>query len=77
MRFIGQLRDVRRDPDLFVEPVEPRSNRFFVQALFSYQMNPETVVFVGYSGITQDFDGLDIAPDRRSFFVKLGYGLRI
>lgn len=77
VRLIGQHRDVRRDPALFVEPVEPRSNRFFAQALFSYQLNPETVIFAGYSGTARDFRGLDIAPDQRSLFVKLGYGLRI
>lgn len=76
VRLIVQHRDVRRDPERFADPVPPHSNRLFAQALFSYRLNPETVLFLGYSGTAQDFTGLDVAPQERAVFLKIGYGLR-
>jgi len=73
VRAILQYTDIRRNADLYRETVNPRSNALFTQLLFSYKINPRTVLFVGYSDnhfANQDF-GL-IRADR-TFFVKLGY----
>jgi len=40
----------------------------------SYELSPQTVVYAGYAGTTRDFEGLDLAPQQRALFVKLGYG---
>lgn len=77
LRTILQYRRVARDVELWVEPVEPESNRLFAQVLLSYELTPQTVVFAGYAGTTTDFEGLDLAPQQRSFFLKLGYGWQI
>ena len=74
LRTILQYREVRRDPALWVEPVEAKNNRLFAQVLLSYELTPQTVAFAGYSGTTFDFKGLDLAPQQRALFVKLGYG---
>lgn len=76
VRTIVQYRRIARDPAVWIEPVEPRSNRLFLQALVSYEVTPETVVYAGYAGTTSDFRGLDLGPQHRSFFLKLGYGFQ-
>ena len=32
--------------------MEPRTRRFFSQYLFSFKLNPQTVIFAGYSDMT-------------------------
>ena len=74
IRTILQYRRVRRNPALWIEPVETENNRLFAQVLLSYELTPQTVAYAGYSGTAFDFEGLDFAPQQRSLFVKLGYG---
>ena len=73
-RLVLQYRRIERDPLLWLDPVEPTSNRLFVQGLLSYELSPQTVVYVGYAGTTRDFEGFDLAPQQRALFVKMGYG---
>lgn len=73
VRAIVQHLDLTRDRDLFQVPVEPEVETLFTQFLFSYKVNPQTVLFVGYSdnhlGLTQ----IDLARTDRTFFAKIGY----
>ena len=48
-RVILQYLDLDQDPELYTQPVEPHTKHLFSQLLFSYKVNPQTVVFVGYS----------------------------
>ena len=73
VRLILQYRDVTRDPALFPFPVEPKSDRLFLQLLASYKLNPQTVVFVGYTDDYEGRQGLDLTQKNRTFFLKLGY----
>jgi hypothetical protein len=73
VRLIAQYRNVVNDPSLFPHPVEPESERFFLQALFSYKLNPRTVVFVGYSDNHTGRGNFDLTQTDRTFFLKLGY----
>jgi hypothetical protein len=81
VRGIVQYWDVDRDPDLYERPRDAEERGAFTQFLFSYKVNPQTVLFVGYSddyiggrGLV-DFDGadLDLTQSDRTFFVKIGY----
>jgi hypothetical protein len=72
-RVILQYLDVERDPALHVEPVAAQTRRLFSQALFSYKLNPQTVVFLGYSDNAQALGSLALTRSDRTFFVKLGY----
>lgn len=77
-RAILQYTDITRDPSLYrFDTVDSRSKRLFPQLLFSYKLNPQTVVFAGYSGtrVGGNLDGIDIGMTEadRTFFVKLGY----
>jgi hypothetical protein len=73
VRAILQYTDITRDPDLYQYPVAPRTRRFFSQYLFSFKLNPQTVVFAGYSDNAAAIQDNDLQQQNRSFYVKLGY----
>ena len=73
VRAILQYTDISRDPDLYLFPVEQRTRRFFSQYLFSFKLNPQTVIFAGYSDNSAGMEGVDLQQQNRTFFVKLGY----
>ena len=76
VRWIGQRVAIVRDPDLYVDAVEAESEDLFNQLLFSYKLNPQTVLFLGYSdSFRNDFAG-DLTREGRTFFLKLGYAWR-
>lgn len=73
-RAILQYTDIAREPARYVVPVEDHSRRLFTQFLFSYKLNPQTVLFLGYSdNSTAERRGADLLRMDRTFFVKLGY----
>jgi hypothetical protein len=49
VRAIVQYQDLEQDPAMFEIPVDSRNRRLFTQFLFSYKLNPRTVLFLGYS----------------------------
>ena len=73
VRTIFQYRHLTRNPELFVQAVEPKTEQLFTQFLFSYKLNPQTVVFLGYSDTSLGFEDLSLIRANRTFFVKLGY----
>jgi len=75
VRAIVQYQDIRRDPLLFPVPVERQSKSTFSQLLFSYKLNPQTVLFLGYSDNYAGFDGVGITQTDRTFFAKVGYAI--
>ncbi len=75
IRAIVQYTDITRNPALYIDETAPHSRRLFTQFLFSYKVNPQTVVFAGYS---DNYSGgeapaVDLRRQNRTFFVKLGY----
>lgn len=73
VRAILQRVFVERDPTLHLDAVDRETDSLFAQLLFSYKLNPRTVVFLGYSdnGLgTQDFER---TTTDRTLFLKLGY----
>ena len=76
LRAIVQYRDITRNPAEYSAPVNEQDQNLFGQFLFSYKVNPQTVVFLGYSennGATQDFD---LTRRNRTLFAKVGYAWR-
>lgn len=73
VRVTVQYLDVARDPALYLFPVSPKTKTFFTQFLFSYKLNPQTVLFLGYSDNYLGMTGIDVTQTDRTFFVKLGY----
>ena len=71
-----------RDPatGLYAPSLAFENNRFRVDALFSYQPTPGTVVFAGYSSILSEPEGLQFGKLRRTydgFFLKISYLFRL
>jgi hypothetical protein len=76
VRAILQYTDISRDPDLYLYPVTSRTRQLFQQYLFSFKLNPQTVIFAGYSDNFNNAAGtqtVDLRQQNRTFFVKLGY----
>jgi hypothetical protein len=73
VRAILQYTDISRDSDLYLTPVEPRTRRLFSQYLFSYKLNPQTVLFVGYSDNAVGDEANQLQRQNRTFFAKVGY----
>jgi hypothetical protein len=76
VRLIGQYLTTRRDPSLWIEPVSARDGDFAGSALFSYKLNWQSVLFVGYGDnrVLQP-DGA-LAKADRQFFLKVSYAFQ-
>ncbi|HEU4401605.1 MAG TPA: DUF5916 domain-containing protein [Candidatus Polarisedimenticolia bacterium] len=74
-RAIVQYNDTIRDTALYIDAVEPRTSELLTQLLFSYKVNPQTLVFLGYSDnrTTEDTLDLDLTQKDRTIFFKIGY----
>jgi hypothetical protein len=73
VRAIFQYRDVHRNEALYMSPVAVKSQTFFTQFLFSYKINPQTVLFIGYSDNYLGLKDISITQTDRTFFIKIGY----
>ena len=52
-----------------------RDQSLFTQLLFSYKINPQTVLFLGYSDNYAGAPSYELTQTGRTFFFKLGYAL--
>jgi hypothetical protein len=73
VRAIVQYRYIDRVPERYAYPVDSLTKGLFTQFLFSYKINPQTVLFIGYSDNSLGQQGVDITRINRTFFLKLGY----
>jgi hypothetical protein len=73
VRAIAQVLDVTRNPALYLDEEEPYTDTLFGQFLFSYKINPQTVLFVGYSDNRLAQQGLGLTRTNRTLFAKIGY----
>jgi hypothetical protein len=85
VRAILQYRDQEQNPAMYGFPVDSRTRGLFTQFLFSYKLNPRTVIFLGYSdnsmgGVFDSWLGpnpVGITRTDRTFFLKVGYAWQI
>jgi hypothetical protein len=85
VRAIVQYRNQEQNPAMYGFPVDSRTRGLFTQFLFSYKVNPRTVIFVGYSdnsmgGVFDSWLGpnrVGITRTDRTFFLKVGYAWQI
>ena len=74
LRIIVQQADTSRNPDVYIDEVDADSRNVGRQLLYSYKLNPQTVLFLGYSDQYIDDDDLDgLTVSDRSLFLKIGY----
>jgi hypothetical protein len=76
IRVIGQYVETTRDPLFYSSAVTAREGSFAGSFLFSYKLNWQTVVFVGYGdNRTLVEDGSLVRADRQ-FFFKVSYAFQ-
>ncbi|MBL8113803.1 MAG: carbohydrate binding family 9 domain-containing protein [Acidobacteria bacterium] len=73
VRATLQLTDIERNPAFYAEAVDARTKRAFTQLLASYKLNPQTVVFLGYSDSSRGDEHVDLTRESRTLFAKVGY----
>jgi hypothetical protein len=72
-RSIIQYVSYDRSSENYTFPIDPEYRHLFTQFLFSYMINPWTVLFVGYSDDYLSSQDFSLTQTGRTFFVKLGY----
>jgi hypothetical protein len=75
LRTLLQYADYKYNPDAYSFPLDPRFKHLFSQVLFSYKVNPRTVLFLGYSDDYYGYKTIPIKQNNRTFFLKIGYAL--
>ncbi len=73
LRAILQYEDYVFNTDLYSDGRDPRFRHFASQVLFSYKLNPQTVLYLGYSDSHEGDAEIDLTQRDRTFFAKIGY----
>ncbi len=73
VRAIIQYQTISNNPAMSNFPVSSEDKTIFTRFLFSYKLNPQTVLFLGYSDNHLGYSGIDITQQNRTFFMKIGY----
>jgi len=73
LRAILQYTDIERTPGLYLSRIDKSTETLFSQLLFSYKLNPQTVLFVGYSDNSLGDERIDLTRADRTLFLKVGY----
>ena len=74
LRLTAQRQDIERNPDVYAVPVESSTHNLGTQLLYSYKLNPRTVLFAGYSeNEAADATYLEPTTTDRSLFLKVSY----
>ncbi len=76
VRVIGQYLQVDADPSLYTDDVPKRSGGFDGSALFSYKLNWQTVLFLGYGDSRVLDDHTNLLRANRQFFLKVSYAFQ-
>ncbi len=61
------------DPELYSDGRGPEYGNLFTQLLFSYKLNPRTVLFLGYSDSSLATQDYGLTRQDRTIFAKVGY----
>lgn len=77
IRWIAQYRDVTRDPSLYLDEVDTRARDWGNQFLFSYKVNPRTLLYAGYSDGQEAINGDPFDEQVQTVFVKLSYAWQL
>jgi len=76
LRAILQYVDYRYNTAMYIDEVDPEYRHLFTQFLFSYKINPQTVLFLGYSDNYYGYGGgMGLPQVNRTVFLKIGYAL--
>jgi len=73
IRAIIQYQDIHKNQSMYISSVQDENQTVFTQLLFSYKLNPQSVLFIGYSDNSLGYSGIEVLQTDRTFFMKLGY----
>jgi hypothetical protein len=73
LRTILQYVNYDHNTSAYADPIDSREEHLFSQILFSYKINPQTVLFLGYSDNYRGDQQMDLTQIDRTFFAKVGY----
>ena len=73
VRAISQYFDISRNPELYTFDVSEKDRSLFNQFLFSYKVNPQVVLFLGYSDNYANTHLQNLTQQNRALFFKVGY----
>jgi len=73
LRSILQYVNYGYNPENYTFNIDPKYKKFFTQLLFSYKINPRTVLFIGYTDNYYGHQGIGLTQSDRTFFIKIGY----
>lgn len=73
LRVIGQYVTTERDPSLYSFPVAAHGGSFLGSVLYSYKLNWQTVLFLGYGDDRLITSHDDLVSTGRSLFFKVSY----
>jgi Domain of unknown function (DUF5916) len=80
IRLIGQYVETTRDPSLWTTPVVEKEGFFSGSALFSYKLNWQTVLFLGYGDnralVDEGMSDFVLKPADRQVFLKVSYAFQ-
>ena len=76
VRLIGQYVSTDRNPSLYTFPVGPHTAAFQGSVLYSYKLNWQTVLYVGYGDDRALTVNNDLAKLDRSLFLKISYAFQ-
>jgi hypothetical protein len=75
LKTILQYVNYDYNPALYTSSVDPKYSHLFSQILFSYKINPQTVLFLGYSDDHYGYQNIPLTQSNRTIFFKIGYAL--
>lgn len=75
LRTILKYVDYTYNTALYNYAKEAHPKHLFSQVLLAYEVNPQTVIFLGYSDDYYGYQGIPITQANRTFFLKVGYAL--
>ncbi|UCG52655.1 MAG: carbohydrate binding family 9 domain-containing protein [Candidatus Latescibacterota bacterium] len=76
-RSIIQYVRYKRNTENYTFDIDPEFENFFSQFLFSYKINPQTMLYLGYNGNHLGNQDFSLTQSDRTFFMKIGYALSI
>ena len=76
LRLVGQWVGTTSDPALYPFPVDPKEGGFEGSALFTYKINWQTALYVGYGDERALDERDDLRRTSRQLFAKVSYAFQ-
>lgn len=65
--------NINRDTSLYSSSVDSHTRRLSNQLIYSYKLNPKTLLFLGYSDSGREAQDFDLTTTNRTLFMKFSY----